>query len=71
MKTAGRWFALPQWKVESLSRSSVSFQELHQFIHANVIPGSKIYTDEARGYNGVLCYKRESINHGVGEYVRG
>lgn len=31
----------------------------------------KLYTDEARGYNGPIHYKRESINHGVGEYVRG
>jgi transposase-like protein len=41
---------------------------LKEFIEANVEPTARIITDEWKGYNGV---KRETVNHHLGEYVRG
>jgi transposase-like protein len=41
---------------------------LKEFIEANVEPTARIITDEWRGYNGV---ERETVNHHLGEYVRG
>ena len=58
-------------KVKAKPVASVNRQELHSFINANVVPGTQLYTDEAPAYNGLIQYRRESINHGVGEYVRG
>lgn len=45
---------------------------LQAAIHACVAPGSTLHTDEHGGYHGLqgLFYNHESINHGVGEYVR-
>ena len=42
-------------------------------IHDQVTTGSTIYTDQASVYNPVdgVFYRRESVNHGAGEYVRG
>ena len=45
--------------------------QLHQFIRANVSTGAVLYTDEHRSYLGLVDYRHESINHSVGEYVRG
>lgn len=41
---------------------------LKEFIEANVEPTARIITDEWKGYNGV---ERETVNHHLGEYVRG
>lgn len=41
---------------------------LKDFIEANVEPTARIITDEWRGYNGV---ERETVNHHIGEFVRG
>ena len=38
------------------------------FVDANTLPGAKIYSDEARAYEGILDHK--AVRHGVGEYVR-
>jgi len=45
---------------------------LHAAIHATVIPGSTLHTDEHSGYLGLngLYYSHEAINHGAHEYVR-
>lgn len=45
--------------------------ELHSFIHANVAPGATLYTDDHRSYLGLDGYDHASVNHSVGEYVRG
>lgn len=37
----------------------------------NVAQGSKLYTDEHRSYKTVNGYRHESLNHNIGEYVRG
>lgn len=41
---------------------------LREFIEANVETNARVITDEWRGYNGV---ERETVNHHIGEYVRG
>ena len=43
---------------------------LQGFVVGNTKPDAKVYTDEAAGYGGIQC-DHESVNHGVGEYVRG
>lgn len=42
-------------------------------IHKNVEVGSQIYTDEHLGYSDIdgLFFKHATVNHSVGEYVRG
>src|SRR6266404_5560533 len=45
--------------------------ELHPAIQTNVAPGSIVYTDEHRGYNGLLGYFRTAVNHGGKIFVRG
>jgi transposase-like protein len=46
-------------------------EALHPAIQATVAPGSTIYTDEHRGYNGLEGYSRTVVNHSVREYVNG
>ena len=45
-------------------------EEIHGFIGEAVSPGAKVYTDDHKSYTG-LPYSHESVNHSVGEYVRG
>ena len=45
--------------------------EIHDFIRANVAPGSILYTDEHRSYLGLRDFAHESVRHSIGEYVRG
>ena len=42
---------------------------LKGFVTAHVADGATVYTDEATAYNGLS--NRESVTHGVGEYVKG
>lgn len=46
---------------------------VHQAIHKHVEVGSELHTDEAAVYNGIggLFFGHDTINHGIGEYVRG
>jgi transposase-like protein len=48
-----------------------SSAQLHPAIQATVAPGSILYTDEHRGYNGLEGYSRTVVNHSVKEYVNG
>ena len=43
-------------------------ETLQGFVKGHVAQGSKVYTDEARAYEGLEG--RESVKHSVGEYVR-
>lgn len=45
--------------------------ELHNFIQENVAIGTTLYTDDHRSYLGIKDYNHYSINHSLGEYVRG
>ncbi len=42
---------------------------LQGFVKAHTLSGAKVYTDEARVYDGLE--NRESVKHSVAEYVRG
>ena len=46
-------------------------EELHPAIQTNVAPGSTVYTDEHRGYNGLEGYTRFAVNHSGKIYVAG
>ena len=47
-------------------------QTLQVFIEQNVEQGTKVYTDGFTGYKGLSYnYDHETVNHSVGEYVRG
>ena len=44
---------------------------LHGFVERHAEQGAKVYTDEAKAYNGMLDVEHEAVKHSVGEYVRG
>ena len=44
---------------------------LQGFIQANVVPGSTVYTDDAKAYTKMVDFKHGSVKHSVGEYVSG
>ncbi len=46
-------------------------ETLSDFIADHVNPGSKVYTDDATAYTGLVDFDHESVCHSVGEYVRG
>ena len=56
----------------ALHVGDVNTQTLHRAIHSHIEVGSTIYTDEHAAYNGLggLFFKRETVNHGAGEYSR-
>lgn len=59
-------------KIIATTACSTEQEQIHQFIKDNVNPGSTIYTDEHKSYNGLQeSYEHESINHSTGEYARG
>lgn len=60
----GRTVAMP---VEDVNTAT-----LHRAIHTHIEAGSTIHSDEHAAYHGLggLFFKRESVNHGAGEYVR-
>ena len=51
----------------------MTFDELHGEIHANVEPGSTLYTDDHAIFEGLdgLFFQHDTINHTIGEYARG
>jgi len=57
----------------ALHVGDVNTANLHRAIHTHIKAGSTIHTDEHAAYNGLggLFFKRESVNHGAGEYARG
>ena len=48
---------------------STSKATLHAFVDERITPDTQIYTDDHAGYRGLPNH--ESVQHGVGEYVRG
>jgi transposase-like protein len=61
----GRTIAMP---VEDVNTAN-----LHRAIHTHIEPGSTLHTDEHAAYMGLggLFFRRETVNHSTGEYVRG
>ena len=47
-------------------------QTLQGFVERHARAGATVYTDEAAAYRGLpaLCYRHESVQHSVSEYVR-
>ncbi len=60
----GRTVALPV--------GDVNIATLHNAIHKHIEAGSTIHSDEHAAYQGLggLFFKRATVNHGAGEYVR-
>ena len=68
---AGRERATGRVKAEV--RPNITARNAIGFAHRHVQVGSTIHTDESGLYRrvGGLLYRHETINHGLGEYVRG
>ena len=60
-------------KVKARVTKPVSSVTLHELIEGTAEKGSTVYTDQHGGYMGLKDkgFKHESVNHGVGEYIRG
>lgn len=60
-------------KVKARVTKPISSMSLQRIIEQTVDRGSTVYTDQHRGYIGLKHkgYSHESVNHGVGEYIRG
>ena len=39
-------------------------------INSNVESGATVYSDDWRGYRGLVGYNHEAVKHSIGEYVR-
>lgn len=44
---------------------------LHKAINKHVEKGATLITDDHRAYQGIMGYDHHTVNHSVGEYVRG
>ena len=56
-------------KVQAKVVENTTREILQRFVHENIQPGAKVYTDEALAYDGFP--NRESVKHSQLEYVRG
>lgn len=56
----------------ALAVEDVTTAALHRAIHTHIEAGSTLHTDEHAAYQGLggLFFRRESVNHSAGEYVR-
>lgn len=58
-------------EVRAQTITGTDAEQLHPQIQKAVAPGSTIYTDEHRGYNGLVDYIRQAVNHGGRQFVDG
>ena len=60
-------------KVKARVTKPVSSINLQRIIEGTAEKGSTVYTDQNLGYIGLKKkdFKHESVNHDVGEYIRG
>lgn len=58
-------------RIKAVMIDSTRQRDLHRFVKTYVVEGSTLYTDDCAGYKGLVDYNHESVNHTVGEYVRG
>ncbi len=63
----------PTKKVKARVTKPISSVTLQRLVEGTAKKGSTIYTDHHKGYKGLKKknYNHESVNHGVGEYIRG
>ena len=57
-------------KVNAAIAEKMDRETLHGFVGDNAAKGATVYTDEAKGYNG-LPFDHKRVKHGAGEYVKG
>ena len=57
----------------ALAVEDVNTAALHRAIHTHIEAGATLHTDEHAAYMGLggLFFRRETVNHSAGEYVRG
>ncbi len=57
----------------ALALGDVNTASIHRAIHTHIEAGATLHTDEHAAYMGLggLFFRRESVNHSEGEYVRG
>jgi len=58
-------------RVSAKPIKNTTAKTLHREIKKSVCNGSALYTDDHRGYQGLLDYRHQVVRHSVGEYVRG
>ena len=57
-------------KVSARTVEATDKPTLQRFIGEHAAPGAKVFTDEAKAYEG-MPFEHEAVNHSAGEYVRG
>lgn len=55
--------------VKAMPIQSTDKETLHGVIHDNVAQGSKVCTDEHKGYVGLIGFDHAHVKHSAGEYV--
>jgi transposase-like protein len=58
-------------KIKAKPIGDTTAKTLHGEIKKVVTPCATVYTDDHRGYQGLLDYQHEAVRHSVGEYVKG
>jgi len=60
-------------RMQARLSGQMTFDEIHGSIHESIEPGTQLYTDDSAIFDGLdgLFYRHDSINHSIGEYVRG
>jgi transposase-like protein len=58
-------------RVRATTMQRITADNLKAYIDANVSGDAEIMTDELRAYRGVGRPNHQTVNHGIGEYVRG
>jgi len=60
-------------RTQARPSQQMTFDEIHGSIHEDVELGAQLYTDDHAIFDGLdgLFYRHDTINHSIGEYVRG
>lgn len=58
-------------RVVSMPVNDTTSRTLQGKIRKHVLPGSTVFTDDHRAYQGLLDYTHQAVKHSVGEYVKG
>jgi len=60
-------------RIQARLSGQMTFDEIHGSIHESIEPGTQLYTDDSAIFDGLdgLFFRHDSINHSIGEYVRG
>ena len=60
-----------QGTVKAFPIPNADKETLHSAINCNVEGGSVVYTDGWKGYNNLKGYQHDTVEHSIGEYVKG